>query len=171
MKKVAAALIVLSVLLAITILSWTTSYRLQQTLIIAPRGYGFALSAEQGRLVLSTSPGMSADRIWWRASTYFFAKAFPNGTIYEDTNLPHLAGIAFGQTTRIARTGSKPWKTYTIYTLGFPHGHLVAFETVLLLAATIKVFRAHSVGHCASCGYDLRATPDRCPECGLMVKR
>jgi predicted Zn-ribbon and HTH transcriptional regulator len=37
----------------------------------------------------------------------------------------------------------------------------------LIIRARLRKYRTKIVpGHCAGCGYDLRASPERCPECG-----
>jgi hypothetical protein len=51
----------------------------------------------------------------------------------------------------------------------FPHWSVVLLTAILPATRTASAIRRRSrtKGNlCPSCGYDLRATPDRCPECG-----
>lgn len=53
--------------------------------------------------------------------------------------------------------------------VGAPHWFLILLLAALPVArVTSKLHRRRRIRHglCPSCGYDLRGTPDRCPECG-----
>jgi hypothetical protein len=67
------------------------------------------------------------------------------------------------------RTSSRTWGALIV-----PLWSLVAVTMILPSAAAVWIRRRRamrrglSVGHCPGCGYDCRATPGRCSECGRV---
>jgi hypothetical protein len=60
---------------------------------------------------------------------------------------------------------------FSDWQITFPHWAMVLLFSILP-AFRCRIWlhqrRARRLGHCPRCGYDLRATPARCPECGAQ---
>ena len=82
---------------------------------------------------------------------------------------PHFAGmITYG-------SGAAWMQSSTIRYASFGVRYmllcLVLAAALLITGATLYASRPRRrrAGFCPACGYDLRASPDRCPECGVLV--
>ncbi len=74
-----------------------------------------------------------------------------------------MRGTATAGMPAVAVTGSVavvPWLVLQAFAT------LLCVPACLLLVQRIRHQKRKTQGQCLTCGYDLRATPERCPECG-----
>ncbi len=97
----------------------------------------------------------------WHAEFYFddeFLDPMPTGLHWKNI-AAHCGGPRQHRANAEFRAGCPIWMVVLAIAL-------IPASRVLL---GLRAYRRGQAGRCASCGYDLRATPDRCPECGVVT--
>ncbi len=173
-RRLFTALSVLSLLLCVaTLLLWIHSHWWQHAIMYARAGEGsYRVSA------IAMVPG-EVDLV---TGTYMGEFRSPKpGWSYSETDSRHSSLRDFG--TFIPGERASGWllgfgfyyadsDAVTFHAIAIPHWFLAllfAIPPALHLRAIIRSRRLRRAGHCPRCGYDLRATPERCPECGELT--
>jgi hypothetical protein len=160
------SLLLLSSVLCLTVVaSWIRSYRRADFLFVHTKTPSFVaiIGIRAGYIIVETRNGGFRD-LFSKVGYYSYQshRAWKMAKI-EDAYL----GIYWKKETDSSRL--PVWEALLI-----PIAYLVAFFSALPVVwvfKTLKQRRAILQGHCPTCGYDLRATPDRCPECGTVPEK
>jgi hypothetical protein len=114
-------------------------------------------------------------KIWTREGTLVTPRSAPNGPVaYEGS---YDRAEALGHIATGVPWGSPDWAFITGREINIPHPLLLIPALPLpLLWLILWRRRRHRrralirANRCLTCGYDLRASTDRCPECGTPVE-
>jgi hypothetical protein len=150
------------VLCATTAAWWVRSHWVFETIGRVGESKAVVVNSGGGTLLLTVSradpeneePGPRPYYVWHRSPVGRSASGIMDGGKL----------VRFGADVRMTGFG------YVVV----PHWLLVlaslpgAWWLLVRVSRSIRAKVRRSYGHCATCGYDLRATPDRCPECGVV---
>jgi hypothetical protein len=170
---------VLSAIFLVTIcILWARSYHLSDQLVWRRLDGATSIRSAQGSVVLtvhaSSWTGYPADYYGLK-----YTRDLPRSSIDDRVGMM-LLNVNQGDTFFIRNWGGFSWDLWQgrgrgslITTLVAPFWSLAAATSILPLAWPIRRWRVRararrrqSLNLCPACGYDCRATPDQCPECG-----
>lgn len=156
-----AILAVLSTLLCATLaVSWARSHHAPEAIFDASGGWQL----------------VSADRriAWYDSPRPRALRSLHQSDIWYESDIGELVWsriVILDVLHEHGRLGFAWWRSGPARILVLPHAALmllfaVAPASVLSAHVGGSFRRASKFGCCVHCGYDLRATPERCPECG-----
>jgi hypothetical protein len=153
------ALIVISLVLCITsVVFWIRSYRTIETYHLTSTPARWRVMSAKGSLSLSREVWLNRQEMdrGIRMRTFQTRKF---GFVVMQTEEVRTVSPPYG---RMSYTGMI--RTYSI-PFWFP-SILFVILPLLQLRRVVNNIRRRKRGHCPNCGYDLRASPTTCPECG-----
>ncbi len=168
MRHLALLSLFLAVVLAVT---WVRSYGDPDVLVVyGPGGRPLGIGVRRGVVYFSAGNVILGSRRDWSAQWLR-----PNGTEFDDlcqresaaADVRHARGdFSVGYVAHQLWTDAKFWSASApAWAVGPP----LLVLPIRALARSIHTRRWRRRGLCRRCGYDLRASPGQCPECGFTA--
>jgi hypothetical protein len=132
------------------------------------RGTRLKLLSYDSGIDVEWHPPIESAELFPDMKSYYEWEATPRSRRYY-----HIWRFEVGELEGLDRLsdGRVRYKGKAIYALSPEWPLVIGFACLpggVLMSGVFRNRRNRKPGHCVRCGYDLRATPDRCPECGTM---